>query len=86
MLSSAPLTRAERDRVQRFLGRTGGGIKTFEALDGFFAALLSCPELTPPSRFLPEILGDLSDKTTVKSTGELQGLLDLILRHWNTVS
>jgi len=28
-----------------------------EELDGFFAALHCCPELVPPSEYLPEVLG-----------------------------
>ena len=70
------------DILERFQGERAMNL---EMLDGFFAALICSPELVPPSEYLPEIWGgDMPDKA-LSDRAELQRLLDLIMRHWNTV-
>lgn len=86
LISERPLTRAERDRVERLLTRAGSRIGSFEALDGLFAALLSGPDLVMPNEFFPDILGDNTGVSPFKSFKEVQGILDLLMRHWNAVA
>src|SRR5258708_18953885 len=54
-----------------------------EELDGFFAALISGPELVPPSKYLPKIC---EDRTVFEDTSSAQEFLSLIMRHWNAIA
>ena len=81
-----PLTRAEQNRVHRLLARAAGSVRSFEALDGLFAALLSGPELVLPSEFLTDMFGDSAGASPFKSMKEAQAVLDLLMRHWNGVA
>src|SRR5882762_4877909 len=69
------------------------GAMDLEELDGFFAALHCCPELVPPSEYLPVILGDGLENAEVfanedaaklfrseEHTSELQSHLNLVCR------
>ena len=81
---SQALTDEEYDHMAAVLHRFHSErAMNLEMLDGFFAALICCPELVPPSEYLPEIWGmpdeELSDRV------ELQTFLDLVMRHWNAV-
>jgi len=58
-----------------------GRVRSFEMLDGMFAALLSGPDLVLPSEFVPEIMG----QTPFDSMKAAQGFLELLMRHWNAV-
>ena len=53
-----PLTDAELDRLSGVLKRFGDkrGMN-LEQLDGFLCALICCPDLVPPSEYLPKIWG-----------------------------
>jgi hypothetical protein len=51
-----PLSEAELDRVSALLARFGNKRPmNLEQLDGFFAALISGPQIVPPSDYLPVI-------------------------------
>lgn len=54
-------------------------------LDGFFAGLLVCPDMIPPSRWLKEVWGG-NGEPTFDSHGEMQALLDLLMAHYNRVA
>lgn len=57
-----------------------------EELDGFFAALACCPELVPPSEFLPLILGrEIAEEPALSNEEALRLFLDLVGHHWNQV-
>ncbi len=57
-----------------------------EELDGFFAALHCCPELVPPSEYLPVILGkDPADKEFFPDRKAAERTLGLVLQHWTAV-
>jgi len=59
-----------------------------EELDGFFAALHCCPELVPPSEYLPEVLGTegaLDNEEIFPNLEAAQLFFSLIMHHWNAV-
>jgi uncharacterized protein len=82
---AAPLSDAELETLDLFLQRGWGEIGSMEMLDGYFAALLAGPELVMPSRYLPHVLGDADDPDgpAFSTIEEAQGVLDLLMRHWN---
>ncbi len=85
MLSSS-LSEAEYKRLEAMLRRfQNERAMNLEEVDGFFAALLCAPVLVPPSGYLPEIWGG-EHEPAWKSTEELQGFVDLLMRHWNSVA
>ena len=54
-----------------------------EQLDGFFAALISGPQIVPPSDYLSVICGDeMVLRDTVNAQPMLQEFLSLIMSHW----
>jgi uncharacterized protein len=81
-----PLTPAERNRLDRLLKRNGGNVPSFEALDGLLAALLSGPELVPPSEVISEMLQNARGRSPFSTLEEAQAMVDLLMRHWNTVA
>ena len=54
-------------------------------LDGFFAGLLVCPDMIPPSRWLKEVWGG-NGEPSFDSLDEMQALLDLLMAHYNRVA
>jgi|SRR5215831_1990786 len=82
-----PLTDNECGHITAILERfRSERAMNLEMLDGFFAALVCCPALVPPSEYLPEIWGGtMADDEAFHSERELQKFMDLIMRHWNTV-
>ena len=83
-----PLTEAELERVSALLERFDTKPSmTVEQLDGFFAALLSGPQIVPPSDYLPMICGDeMVLRDTANAQTVLQDFLSLIMRHWNAIA
>lgn len=53
--------------------------------DGFCAGLIVCPEIIPPSEWLPVVWGT-SRKPDFESEAELQSALNLIMSHYNEVA
>jgi uncharacterized protein len=83
-----PLTEAELDRVSVLLARfVNKRSMNLEQLDGFFAALISGPQIVPPSGYLPVICGDeMVLRDTANAQPVLQDFLSLIMRHWNAIT
>ncbi len=64
------------------------GAMDLEELDGFFAALHCCPELVPPSEYLPVILGSeeaLANEELFPNLEAAQLFFGLVMHHWNAV-
>jgi uncharacterized protein len=82
-----PLTDAELQRLTAVLKRFGDKrAMNLEQLDGFLAALICCPDLVPPSEYLPEIWGgDIVLEEGFATQPTLKDFLSLIMRHWNTI-
>jgi uncharacterized protein len=79
-----PLTDDELDHLDDFLTKCGYGCAmSVEELDGFFAALIAGPEIVPPSEYLPEVF---AGEPFEGSDEEHKGILDLLMRHWNTIA
>jgi uncharacterized protein len=83
-----PLTDAELDRLDDFLCRVNlGSGMNLEELDGFFCALICCPDVVPPSEYLPYVWGDEHvENGAFKSVEEAREILTLFSRHWNTIA
>lgn len=64
---------------------TNDDIMFLSELDGFFAGLLVCPDMIPPSRWLKEVWGGTGEPT-FDSIADMQALLDLIMGHYNRVA
>lgn len=85
---NAPLTDTEYDRLDGVLSRFHNQCAmNLEKLDGFFAALICCPDTVLPSEYLPEIWGgDMADEDAFATQEELQDFLNLVMRHWNGIT
>ena len=83
-----PLTDAELDRLGDFLKScTGGRAMNVEALDGFFAALITGPETVMPGEYYSEVFGgEMSDACEFGSLDEANEILGLMMRHWNEIA
>jgi uncharacterized protein len=60
-----------------------------EELDGFLAGVLVCPEMIPPSTWMPHVWshkGDGSHKPVYQSIERAQKILDLIMHHYNSIA
>ena len=53
--------------------------------DGFCAGQIVCPDMIPPSEWLPQIFGS-GGLPEFESEQELQNALDLIMQHYNDVA
>lgn len=86
---NTPLGDPEYDRLDSILNRfKNENAMNLEAVDGFFAALISSPQMTPPSVYLQEVWGggEMSDKEAFGDGQEFKEFMNLIMRHWNDVS
>jgi uncharacterized protein len=60
---------------------------SLEEMDGFFTALICGPEMVSPSEYLPYVWGnELSNDGVFQSLDEAQNVLNLAIRHWNTIA
>ena len=82
------LSLKELDHLDQLLGNRGTGCPSVEQLDGFLAAILAGPAMVPPSQAMGYILGEVNDpsRPSFGSMAEAEGLVSLILRHWNSVA
>ena len=60
------------------------GIFDVSTLDGYFTAIVSGPEIIPPSVWLPELDGDHA--STWQSEEQFQQVFTLLIRHMNSIS
>jgi uncharacterized protein len=80
-----PLTDAELDRLGDFLeGCKTGKAMNVEELDGFFAALIAGPETVMPSEYNRELFG--GETPEFSNLEEAKEILELLMRHWNTIA
>lgn len=82
------LTEAQLDRLDDFLeGCKSGKAMNLEELDGFFAALIAGPKAVMPSEYNREVFGgDLSEAVEFASLDQAKEILELLMRHWNTIA
>lgn len=85
------LTDSEVIQVGDFLGKVPDGpIPNAEALDGFIAALICCPDLVTPIEYMAVLLNDeqQDDQDAVvqfENEKEIAQFYKLVIRHWNDV-
>ncbi len=82
-LSQLPLSEAELEQLANLLNDLHEDAMNLEMLDGFFAALICCPELVPPNEYLPHIFGADFSFSNVEQANEIIGLM---MRHWNAIA
>ncbi len=78
-----PMSDAELEQLASLLDDLGEEAMNLEMLDGFFASLICCPELVPPSEYLPQIFGGEISFESDEQAGEMIGLIQ---RHWNAIA
>jgi uncharacterized protein len=85
---SSPLTEAEFDELDQFLLSLDyeEGILCISELDGFFTAVVSGPEMIPPSVWLSLIWGEDEDAPDWESEEAFQRIFSLLVRHMNSTS
>jgi uncharacterized protein len=92
-----PLNDAELDELEAFLmsDQVSEDCMGLEMLDGFLTACVSAPNSMTPSQWLPVIWGTPPDPSRVgsgiqdvafSSAQQAQRILELILRHWSSLS
>jgi uncharacterized protein len=69
------------------LPESRGGMLLSE-LDGFLAGVLVCPELIPPSEWLPSIWGEDTEdaEPAFNQKSELEEFVGLLFKHYNTIA
>ncbi len=82
-LTQLPLSDDELDRLGDFLEGIGSLAMNLEMLDGFFAALICCPDTVLPSEYLPQVWGE---DHAFDNNDQAAEILGLIMRHWNTIA
>lgn len=87
-MKASPLTDAELDRLGDTLSRfRKPTAMNLEQLDGFFTALICSPDTVMPSEYLHEIWGgEMADEEAFADQQVLQEILDLVMRHWNSIA
>lgn len=83
-MNTDPLSAEELDFVESILLDYGNDDSILDAseLDGFFTALISGPEILPPSRWLPELWGGELPELDW-SSAEMQRFMALLIQHMN---
>ena len=84
-----PLTDNDHNFLDGVLARVRGGvIHNAEALDGFFTALVICPELIRPSEYMDVIRSGASkgEELIFSGMAEAERFHGLLMRHWNAIN
>ncbi len=90
-LLSMPLTDAELDELEAFLTSSAvpEDCMSLEMLDGYLTATVSSPQMLMPSQWLPKVWGEditRSGGAVFASAEQAQRIMELILRHWSSIS
>jgi len=83
-----PLTFDEMVELENFIDRIAGNYgMPFDALDGFFCALVASPRTVPSGDYLPVVFGGKMDKLRELSTPkETDRVVHAMKRHRNTIA
>jgi uncharacterized protein len=85
-------TKSKLDQLSDFLRdlpEENNEAMLIEELDGFLAGVIVCPEIIPPSLWMPQIWsrkGDGNEAPVYKSIEHAQKILDLIMHHYNSIA
>jgi uncharacterized protein len=77
-----PLSPAELEYFDEFLSGLQGSIRSFEALDGLFCALICAPRFVPPSEYIGIVMGS---NDSFANEREATKVMDLMFRHFNMI-
>jgi uncharacterized protein len=81
--ANEPLTDEQFDRLEAYLDAHAPAGVNIEWVDGYFAALISGPDMVMPSEYLPHVLGEEFDFDDREQASDILGLL---MQHWNTIA
>lgn len=73
---------SELEYFDAFLEGLEGPVRSFEALDGFFCALICGPRAVPPPQYIDLIMGSGG---AFQNEAQAQKVTDLIFRHFNSI-
>lgn len=79
---SKPLHCSELEYFDEFLADLSGPIRSFEALDGLFCALICAQRLTAPVEHIDTIMGSDSGNANEETVNKIKDLMD---RHCHTI-
>ena len=85
MSSSNPLTDEQLDFLDETLLKYGNddSILGVSELDGFLTAIVSGPDMIPPSRWFPELWGGGGNEPEWETDKELKLFMKLVMQHMN---
>ena len=83
-MEQGALTDGELDRLAGFLEGAGELAMPLEAVDGYFAALISGPVLVDPMAAIPKVWGD--EDFAFESVEAAEEFTALLLRHWHAIT
>ena len=78
------LDRIPEDADDEYTEDTDEGILDISELDGFFTAIVSSPEMIPPSQWSAAVWGDY--EPVWESEKEFEGIFTLLMRHMNGIA
>ena len=83
----APLTDEELDALEETLLDYGNddSVLGVSELDGFFTAIVSGPELIPPSRWLPALWGGADKQPEWENQQQIQDFMAILIQHMNQI-
>lgn len=86
--SFAPLTDSDLDFLDEILLKYGhdDSILSVSELDGFLTAIVSGPEMIPPSQWVPELWGGATNEPEWESETEIQRFMRLVMQHMNSIA
>lgn len=86
------MTKSKLEQLDDFLmevGREHEEVMLVEELDGFLAGVIICPEMIPPSRWMPHIwseAGDGKHQPVFTDLDQVNRVLALIMDHYNSIA
>lgn len=82
-----PLTDEELDLLEETLLDYGNddSVLSISELDGFFTAIVSGPEIIPPSRWLPALWGGADKQPEWESQQQIQDFMAILIQHMNHI-
>lgn len=87
LIASEYLTDEQLDSLDETLLKYGNddSILGVSELDGFLTALVSGPDMIPPSRWFPELWGGAGKEPEWETENEVQQFMKLVMQHMNNI-